>query len=274
VCPEDCETVENVESEEFTVTNPNSGTEWWCKAFFPSDASADNPYPAIVSVPGGHGAGSTMQAEAQALAANGYVVVVFDADGRGSTTGDEDDCGAVHQDGLKAVIEAVDARPEVGRIGLQTGSFGITMGAGVLARYPDLPVVFLLDWEGPADRNDTGHCDESDTGHITDEECDDEVFWEHREASTSIMQVQVPYLRMQRARDHAQPDNLHAILMINNATSTEHGGNGVSPWTRVNGGENTLNAVYTEGSPPLYYPNNLNTEELKVQFFEELFALD
>jgi len=28
VCPEDCETVENVESEEFTVTNPNSGTEY------------------------------------------------------------------------------------------------------------------------------------------------------------------------------------------------------------------------------------------------------
>jgi hypothetical protein len=29
---------------------------------------------------------------------------------------------------------------------------GITMASGAPARHPDLPLTFLIDWEGPADR--------------------------------------------------------------------------------------------------------------------------
>lgn len=252
----------DVDSELLTVTNPESGVEWWVQAFFPSDASPEQPYPAVVIVPGGSGAGSASveidddQRNPQRLAENGWITVTFDADGRGFTAGEEDYCGFIHQAGLSAVIEATAALPYVDRdrIGLFSGSYGITMASGVLARYPDLPVKFLVDFEGPADRNDTGHCDADDTGHITHVDCDDDLWWSEREAATFIMDVQVPYLRIQNARDHAQPDNTHVILMINNATSREHGGQGVSPWTRVNTSDmNASNSTYTFETPPQYF---------------------
>jgi hypothetical protein len=266
-------------SELLTVPNPTSGEDWWVKTFYPEDANATNRYPAILSVPGGSGAGSETENLADPYrnpaqqAARGFVVVIFDAEGRGNTGGTEDYCGHRHQDGLKAVIEAVAGLPYVdgARLGLSTSSFGITMGSGVLARYPALPVRFLVDVEGPADRNDTGHCDASDTGHIT-HDCTDEAWWSEREAATFIQQIQPPYLRLQHVQDHAQPDNLHCILMIGNATAAGHGGSGVSSWTRVNtAGENAPNLTYTEASPPVYTDNT--TQFDLPAFWAEMFAL-
>lgn len=268
---------EPVESLELTVRNPTSGVDWWAKAFYPEDAGAENRYPAIVSVPPGSGAGSDSE-DAQdpsrspaVQAGAGFVVVIFDPDGRGNAGGEEDDDGFTHQDGLAALVLAVADLPfvDADRIGISTASYGITMGSGVLARYPELPAKFLLDVEGPADRNDTGHCDESDTGHL-DHDCDDDAWWSEREASTFVTQVQVPYLRLQNARDHAQPDNLHAILMINAATSVAFGGQGVSPWTRVNtDGMNPPNTVYTAESPPVYSDNTpFDLPALWTELFE------
>ena len=267
------------ESEELRVANPASGVEWWAKAFYPADAGPERRYPAIVVVPGGSQAGSdyesTPDRSPARYAEKGWVAVTFDADGRGHTDGTEDYCGHIHQDGLKAIIEATAALPYVDadQIGLFSGSFGITMASGVLARYPDLPIRFLVDFEGPADRNDTGHCDESDTGHIMHAECDDEAFWAEHEAATFIMSVRVPYLRLQNTTDHAQPDNNHCILMINNATSSEHGGAGVSPWTRVNSpAMNEPNRIYSEGAPPTYYERGESYDLVNV--WNEMLALD
>ncbi|MBI2894669.1 MAG: hypothetical protein HYY06_14035 [Deltaproteobacteria bacterium] len=268
-----------VSTLELTVRNPTSGIDWWAKAFYPEDGGAENQYPAVISVPPGSGAGSdsedaedpsrspAVQAEA------GFVVVIFDPDGRGNTEGGEDDDGFTHQDGLAALVLTVADLPFVDgeRIGISTASYGITMGSGVLARYPELPVQFLLDVEGPADRDDTGHCDESDTGHL-DHDCEDDTWWSEREAATFMTQVQVPYLRLQNARDHAQPDNLHAILMIDSATDTAFGGQGISPWTRVNSeGMNPPNTVYSEEFPPVY---NDNTPFDLPALWTELFALN
>ena len=36
-------------------------------------------------------------------------------------------------------------------IGVETSSFGIAIGSGAAARYPDLPVSYLVDLEGPHD---------------------------------------------------------------------------------------------------------------------------
>ena len=40
------------------------------------------------------------------------------------------------------------------------------MASGVLSRYPDLPIKFLSDYEGPANRDDTAGCDGSGLGHL------------------------------------------------------------------------------------------------------------
>ena len=267
----------SVETVVLDLTNPLSGVEWWVRAYVPSDASAQKPYPALVLVPGGSGAGSAMtnvndpERNPISLAERGFVTVSFDADGRGNTSGEEDYCGHIHQAGLAAVIEATAQLPPVDadRIGVSTSSYGITMGSGVLARFPELPVKFLIDYEGPANRNDTGHCDEHDTGHIT-HDCTDDVWWSEREAATFIQSVKVPYLRIQKTHDHAQPDNDHAILMINNATAVEHGGQGVSPWTRVNSAEmNQANQTYSSASPPVYAEDSPDI----VALWSELFAL-
>ena len=58
--------------------------------------------------------------------------------------------------------------------------------------------------------------------------CTDEAFWAQREASTFIAQIRVSYQRIQSEKDHVQPDNTHAILMVNNAV------NGGVPWVRLN----------------------------------------
>ena len=92
------------------------------------------------------------------MADKGVAIVVFDPDGRGPSEGVDDDNGHLQQDGLAAVIEYAATLAEVdeSRIGLVSYSYGVTMAAGALARYPNLPVLFLIDWEGPANRNDTG----------------------------------------------------------------------------------------------------------------------
>ena len=277
LCPADCQVGPGpgLSSTEIEVQNPTSGVMWWAKAFYPDDAGPKKRYPAVVAVPGGSGAGSSKTQEEENLAKGGYVVVVFDADGRGKTGGEEDYCGFTHQDGLKALIEAVAALPQVdpARMALSTSSYGVTMGAGVLARYPELPILFLVDYEGPADRNDTGHCDASDTGHIT-HDCSDDIWWAEREAATFATSIQVPYLRIQRQQDHAQPDNQHAMLMVNSATSQAYGGQGQSPFTRVNDPDmNEPNTTYTEASPPAYFENaKVKLAQKRLEYFAELLA--
>lgn len=266
-------------SIQFDVVNPASGATLWAKAFYPADAGPARRYPAVVTVPGGAAAGSVLEIDPNpnknpaVQAGKGFVVVIFDPDGRGNSGGIEDDDGFIHQDGLAALIEATAALDVVDptRLGVFTGSYGITMGSGCLARHPELPVRFLLDFEGPADRNDTGHCDASDTGHLS-HDCADDTWWNEREAVRFIGQTGVPYLRIQNAVDHAQPDNLHCIAMVNAATDVSHGGTGACPWTRVNtAAQNVVNAVYTPASPPAY--NAAGTVIDLSGFWTELLAL-
>jgi pimeloyl-ACP methyl ester carboxylesterase len=237
------------------------------------------PSPALVLVPGGRGDSSTFLkatpggSEAQELADHGFIVIVFDPDGRGESGGVEDDNGFVHQDGLAQVIRFAATLPEVdsSRIGLVSYSYGVTMATGALARYPELPILFYVDWEGPADRSDTGGCDADMLGHLQGNACDDEAFWCGREASTFILSIRVPYQRLQSRADHVQPDVDHAILLIANATADEYGGRGQSPWTRFN--DLPANRVYTLSSPPPLPARDLNLQPLVGDYAIELLAL-
>jgi len=261
-CPEDCpaDDASPVAGEEgvYWVTNPTNGAQLYVRVIRPQNWDGD-PLPTLVLVPGGSGDSSDLldsPVKTQPLIDAGFALVVFDPDGRGRSEGVEDDNGYVHQDGLAEIIRFAATLPEVdaAQIGLVSYSYGVTMAAGALVRYPDLPVHFLIDWEGPADRNDTGGCDEAKTGHLQGHPCDDEDFWREREAATFALHFQVPYQRLQSEKDHAQPDNEHALLMIGNATAQVYGGHGKAPWTRLN--DLSPNAVYTPDAPPPMIPES------------------
>lgn len=209
-------------TETATVTNPNGGAGLYVDVSRPSTV-ATGDLPVVVMVPGGRGDSTLFTCGddvAQQIADAGYVVVTFDPDGRGNSTGTEDDGGTRQQDGLAAVFElaltldGVDAD----RAALVTNSFGVTMASGAMVNHPDLPVDLLVDWEGPADRNDTGGCDGSGSGgHLRGNDCTDESFWEQREAATFVAQLDVPYVRVQSETDHVQPDTEHALTVVNAA---------------------------------------------------------
>jgi len=261
------------------VVNPTSGARLAVQVILPQ-AYDGTPLPALVLVPGGAGDSSGFvkappgkPSKAQRMADEGVAVVVFDPDGRGLSAGVDDDNGHLQQDGLAGVIEVAATLAEVdgSRIGLVSYSYGVTMATGALARYPDLPVLFFIDWEGPANRNDTGGCDEDHTGHLQGHPCDDEDYWRQREASRFALQLQVPYQRLQSVKDHAQPDVEHALLMIANATAQAHGGHGTAPWTRLN--DLQENTVYPLTELPSLPARLRDVDALIMQYAKELFDL-
>ena len=230
--------------------------------------------PTVVVVPGGSGSSADLlkppNQYAYAFANAGYTVVLFDPDGRGLSGGTEDYNGFTQQDGLAAIIEFVATLPEVDetQMGLITFSYGITMGSGALARHPDLPIDWLIDWEGPADRLDTGGCGADAIGHLQEAaSCDDEAFWAEREAVTFISEVEVPYLRLQTTGDHVQPDNDHALAMVAAAI------NGGNSWVRLNNAP--ANVLFTSEDAPNYFPENMDRQmpTIIVDAIAELWAL-
>jgi len=201
----------------YSVTNPTSGVKLFVRVYSPVRSALS---PVLVLVPGGKGDSNDFRNDPNDLTSAGFVVVTFDPDGRGQSAGTDDNDGSIHQDGLAAVIRfaATLVNVDKNKIGVATYSYGITMGSGALARYPDLPLKFLIDWEGPANRNDTGGCTTPKSGHLQGVyACTDEAAWSQREAATFIGKLKIPYQRIQSEKDHAQPDAHHAVTMINAA---------------------------------------------------------
>ena len=246
------------DADVYRVTNPTSGAALHTVVVHPSDWDG-LALPALVLVPGGTGSGTSSfldsRNDAQTIADSGFTVIVFDPDGRGLSDGTEDQNGFAAQDGLAAVIDFAATLPEAqsGALGVASVSFGITMAAGALARHPTLPVAFLIDWEGPANRDDTAGCDGTSVGHLgVVVACDDEAFWAEREALTFIADVPVPYQRLQSQRDHAQPDNEHARAMVNAAVA------GAVPWVRLN--TDAPNRFYPSGAPLPLLPDSVDSD--------------
>lgn len=226
------------------VTNPTTGACLHVEVFTPS-SGADTTV-AVVMAPGGRSDSTlfTGNGDAQRIADGGYTVVVFDPDGRGESTGTEDDNGHAGQDGLEAVVEYTAAIDGIETVGMISNSYGVTLATGVLARYEDSPAAFLIDWEGPANRDDTGGCDGVSTrGHLYGNDCTDESFWGEREADTFAALIDVPYLRLQSVTDHVQPDYQHTLAMVNAAVSSD------SPWVGLNRNEITrsVSSINTRG---------------------------
>ena len=288
-----------IQTIETWVSAPN-GSQLYTRIVQPTPSLYPGQrFPAVIPIPGGTGDGAPL-ANSPAyrdLAASGFVVIAFNAEGRGNdlpgnllSEGSEDCNGFLHQDDLKAVIEFVAGRPNVdaGNIGVATSSFGIAIGAGALGRYPSLPVAYLVDNEGPHDSRvitfyDVGP-ERQVCGHwstVTDPSPENQAFWAEREAVRHIGSYQGRYLRMQAEVDHAQGPGYfrHAIEMINAATRPQYGGAGSAAWTRMNGSDlgNPINTVYPlgdSGGYPAWVSGRVsNHPGLEIAYIREMAAL-
>lgn len=171
------------------------------------------------------------------IARLGYAVLSFDPAGRGQSWGEEDFGGPEHQDEIQVAVRHLAAHPRVsGRVGLLSLSMGLVAAAGALADDPDLPVAWLLDWEGPCDREiltSGGTMMAPAAGHAMD----DEGWWGPREAARRIGLARCPYVRLQALPDHAQPqETRHAARMIRAAADRAGAGaqGDGSPWFQLN----------------------------------------
>ena len=248
-----------------SVMNPTTNAKLNIQVFSPQDTN--KKYPALVLVPGGIGGSTGVINEATQISNAGIVAVIFDADGRGKSTGQEDYNGFKQQDGLTAVVRFAATLSQVDpkQIGMATFSYGITMGSGALARYPDVPIKFLIDWEGPANRNYTSGCRTDSNPKIQWQPCTDNAWWVEREAVNFIGKLRVPYQRIQSEKDHVQPNNNHAIDMINAAIQ------GGVPYVRLN--NLAPSQKYDIKNPPQMFPDTIDRQipQLVVQYAQELF---
>jgi hypothetical protein len=244
--------------ETLWVVNPTSGCSLYVHIHRPAYAGPDNRVPGVVFVPDGTGFGSQLDSftTPDDIASDGFAFLHFDPDGRGrSSAYPENYDGYVHQDGMHACLSLLANREYVdtSRLGVYTRFYGITMGSGMIARYAEPRVKFLLDFEGPADRSQT--C--QDSGGFVPVPAGRDSFWLEREAARFMKLVPAAYLRFQPQVDSNPriPDNRHCIQLIDSATAFAYGGAGISAWTRVNDSVmNPANRVYTVSDPPAWIP--------------------
>ncbi|MBV6396309.1 MAG: hypothetical protein HFACDABA_01907 [Anaerolineales bacterium] len=233
----------------YWVTNPSSGSRLYVIVTYPPGWNGE-PIPALVLVPGGIAEHDPNRAAR--LAEQGFLAISFDPEGRGRSEGVEDYNGHIGQDGLAAIIEAATALPglDANRYGLVSFSYGVTMATGALARHPDLPIDFYIDWEGPVNRKYSSGCKPEPQHHIQWQPCDNDAWWAEREALTFIVDVQIPYQRVQSQKDHVQPVNTHAIDIVNAAVA------GGVPWVRLN--EYPAGQTYDAANPPAMLSDTLD----------------
>ncbi|MBM4393195.1 MAG: hypothetical protein FJ090_18885 [Deltaproteobacteria bacterium] len=167
---------------------------------------------------------------ADEIARLGYAVYLHDPAGRGESWGEEDYGGPEHQDDLRATITAAQSDPACnGALGVLSLSLGVAAAVGALSRWPgELPARWLVDWEGPCDREIItagGTIMVPALGHGLD----DDAYWNCREATRGVAGLRCGYVRLQAQPDHAQPEEVrHAQRMIRAAAK------GNLPWFQLN----------------------------------------
>ena len=306
-----------VEYEDFSLLAEDNSTLYGqvCRPLLAEDGEAQT-YPAVIVVPGGLGAGygNVSEGEWPGLAEEGYVVVSFNFRGRGGDNeaplsgGEEDYNGFGGQDDLRRVILLVAERDDVelNNIGVVGVSYGITAAAGCLGRFPELPVKWLVDVEGPSDSYvsamEPWELDPDTNGEAVakalamfghysrerDPSEENNLFWDEREATRFIGRFRGYYLRLQAEWDHAQPprkdstpglfnqpplwwQNRHAEQMVDAAVT------GGVPWVRINRESegNAVNAVYGYFAPPTWLPGRLSdNSDVPQSSIRELAAME
>jgi pimeloyl-ACP methyl ester carboxylesterase len=194
--------------------------------------------PGVVLVPGRDqpgsifcGSGSTLSADQ--LAYRGFRVLHFDPVGRGRSWGHDDFCGMEGQDSLRTVLDYFVARRDVqnDRVGVVSFDLGLALAAPVLARDGvRLGIRFLLDWEGPADRDSIIRSGPLPPAARTALAASPAEFWDLREPIRWIDQIPCDYIRIQAREDHANKHGWqNALELVARATQ------GFAASTRLNG---------------------------------------
>jgi hypothetical protein len=170
---------------------------------------------------------------ADELARLGYQVLVFDPAGRGESWGEDDFGGPEHADDLRVAIRHALSATDAPWVGVLSLSLGVCAASAALATWPDeLPVRWLVDWEGPSDREvitSGGTRMSPAMGHGLD----DDAYWHAREATRHLGAMRCGYWRLQAVPDHAQPNELrHANRMLHAAERAR--ANGRLPWFALN----------------------------------------
>ncbi len=150
------------------------------------------------------------------LRARGFAVLVFDPAGRGASWGEEDHGGPEHQDEAAVAVRTLAAHPSVDarRVGLVGLGAGSATALGAAARM-GAPAAWVLDWEGPADRETAGGRLGAGSGP------DDATWWADRAPAGMLAALGCPYVRLQAEDDHARPGELrHAHRMMWAAAAT------------------------------------------------------
>ncbi|MCO4774195.1 MAG: hypothetical protein KDA24_29460 [Deltaproteobacteria bacterium] len=167
--------------------------------------------PAVVLVPGRDKDGTVFDSAlypltAREVASLGVRCIAFDPVGRGKSWGHDDFCGSEGQDALRAVLDYTHSRRDVraGSVGVASFSLGLALAAPVLAAHGDrLPTAFLLDWEGPVDRDAILRSGDLPPAARAALARDPDVFWAHREPMPSMDDLPCEYIRIQARDDHA-----------------------------------------------------------------------
>jgi len=310
--------------EEFELVMPSGNTVYGLVRRPDPEKYPGLCFPGLVKVPGGINPGRTeaYTDEVEMIAGAGMVVVCFNAEGRvddkagekdKESEGDEDYNGFRNQDGLRKVVQWTMDLPYVaaGNVGIRTQSYGITMGAGCVGRYPDLGVKYLVDGEGPpfsfvtchGPRFLAGDMDKYDTVKgifpfpaVWQEPDDPDVaaFWKEREAVKYIGGFKGRYLRLQATWDHAQPPETEAdIASFDHPGGWPGGGpawyqnkhtndivnvavDGGVPWVRVYLPQqgNGVNEKYAHDNQPQWLPGTLKEEPWAVKAVVEMARME
>ncbi len=191
--------------------------------------------------PGSNDAGSvfhgwTQPVNALEVASTGVVVMDFDPAGRGQSWGPEDYGGEEHQDDVAICLRYLREHFDPLKLGVVSISLGLCMSAGALATCgEELGVDWLLDWEGPSDR-EIITAGGRNLAPAMGRGLEDEAYWRRREPVHHVAAMSCGYVRIQSFVDHAQPgETRHATRLIQAAAS------GSPDWFRLN--EHSRNTV-------------------------------
>lgn len=219
-----------VQQESFKI-NSTAGYPIHATLSLPTHIQA--PYPVLLLCPGINDSGDVFThyqtpIQIHELCRLGIATLHFDPAGRGQSWGEEDFGGQEHQDNVSELLRylANHAQIDTQKIGIISISLGISMAVGG-AIQSDVPLLFLLDWEGPSDREiitSGGTRMAPAMGH----KLSDDDYWKPREAVNFIQGLNCGYIRLQAQRDHAQPNERRHMWRMLRAAQ------GHVPWFQLN----------------------------------------
>jgi hypothetical protein len=251
----------------------NPVTQKRVASYFVEPTVGQAPFPTLVVLPAAlnESGSAVISPKLSPFRESGIALWYFDQEGRGASEGTDNTGGPDAQASLIAVLEYIAADPRVNKdaIGVLSLSAGLITAAGALASN-SAGAKFLIDWEGPANREHHAQCS-SDPVRASSPAalampwgpCDDDVYWSSREPDKQIGKLKIPYQRVQYEENHNGDTHDHAIDMVKAALK------GDVPWVRIND-EPVNKAVATE-SDVAYLPNVVNVNVDLARYARELF---